>query len=146
MAYYIDLFSPETHEAFSRSSRDISGFRSRQQNIAERIGAGDLLICYVTRVSRWCGVLEVLEGPFRDNTPIFLPTDDPFVVRFRVKPEVWLPIEQSIPIHDEKIWNAMSFTRHLPKGSIGWTGKVRGSLVKLDDADGRLLTEALVAQ
>src|SRR5205807_4640907 len=29
MAYYIDLFSPETYEAFARSSRDISGFRRR---------------------------------------------------------------------------------------------------------------------
>ncbi len=32
MAYYIDLFSPETYEAFSKSNQNISGFRLRQEN------------------------------------------------------------------------------------------------------------------
>jgi hypothetical protein len=34
----------------------------------------------------------------------------------------------------------------LQKGSIGWTGKVRGSLVELDDRDGMFLAEQLKAQ
>jgi hypothetical protein len=33
MAYFIDLFSPETYEAFGRSSRDISGFRLRHLRV-----------------------------------------------------------------------------------------------------------------
>lgn len=45
MAYFIDLFSPETYEAFSRSARDISGFRRRHKNIAERIKPGDVFVC-----------------------------------------------------------------------------------------------------
>jgi hypothetical protein len=146
MTYFIDLFSPETYEAFGRSSQDISGFRMRHKGMAGRIKPGDVFACYVTRVSRWCGLLEIIEGPFIDNRPIFLPEDDPFVVRFRVKRKVWLPIEQSLPIHDEKVWNGLSFTRTLEKGSIAWTGKVRGSLVKLDDRDGTFLADALTAQ
>jgi hypothetical protein len=31
MAYFIDLFSPETYEAFARFSRDVSGFRLRHK-------------------------------------------------------------------------------------------------------------------
>jgi hypothetical protein len=34
MAYYLDLFSPETYEAFSKSNREISGFRARQEGMA----------------------------------------------------------------------------------------------------------------
>ena len=146
MAYFIDLFSPETHEAFSRSSRDISGFRLRHKGMADRIKAGDTLVCYLTRLSRWFGLLEVVEGPFIDGKPIFLPADDPFVVRFKVRPTVWLEIEKAIPIHDDTIWNGLSFTRRLEKGSIAWTGKVRGSLVRLDDADGKFLAQKLLAQ
>ena len=52
MAYFIDLFSPETYEAFKRSSRDISGFRLRHKNMAERVKPGDTLVCYLTRLSR----------------------------------------------------------------------------------------------
>lgn len=114
--------------------------------MTERIQKGDAFVCYVTRVSRWCGLLEIVDGPFIDDTPIFLPENDPYVIRFRVKPRVWLPIEHSLPIHDEKVWAGLSFTRTLEKGSIGWTGKVRGSLVKLDDKDGRFLADALTAQ
>jgi len=146
MAFFIDLFSPETHAAFSRSSRDTSGFRLRHKGMADRIKVGDTFVCYLTRLSRWFGLLEVLEGPFIDNNPIFLPADDPFVVRFKVRPAVWLEIEKAIPIHDDAIWNGLSFTRRLEKGSIGWTGKVRGSLVRLEDADGKFLAQKLLAQ
>lgn len=69
MAYFIDLFSPETYEAFARSTRDVSGFRLRHKGIAERIKAGDIFVCYLTRLSRWFGLLEVIEGPFIDDKP-----------------------------------------------------------------------------
>lgn len=148
MAYFIDLFSPETHEAFARSARDISGFRLRHKGMAERVKAGDKFVCYLTRLSRWFGLLEVIEGPFTDDKPIFVPKDekDPFVVRFRVKPLVWLEVEKGIPIHDDAISKGLSYTRGLERGSIAWTGKVRGSLVRLDDSDERFLAERLTAQ
>jgi predicted RNA-binding protein len=145
MAYYLDLFSPETYEAFARSDRSISGFRMRQRNVAKRIKPGDNFICYMTRLSRWMGLLEVLEGPFADETPIFYPEDDPFIVRFRVRPLVWLPVEKAIPIHEDRVWNELSFTRGQSKRSSTWTGKLRGSLVQLEDADGSFL-ENLIRQ
>ncbi len=114
--------------------------------MAERIKAGDTFVCYLTRVSRWFGLLEVVEGPFIDNKPIFLAEDDPFVVRFRVRQKVWLDIDRALPIHDDTIWNGLSFTRNLEKGSIGWTGKVRSSLVRLDDHDGDFLAKQLIEQ
>ena len=146
MAYFIDLFSPETYEAFARSDRDISGFRLRHKGMADRIKSGDVFVCYLTRLSRWFGLLEVIEGPFIDDKPIFVSENDPFVVRFRVRPLLWLDIDKAIPIHDDAIWTGLSFTRGLERGSIGWTGKVRGSLVRLDDRDGKFLAEKLTAQ
>jgi len=146
MAYFIDLFSPETYEAFARSSRDISGFRLRHKRMAERVSPSDIFVCYLTRLSRWCGLLEVVEGPCIDDTPIFLLESDPFVVRFRVRPVVWLDIDKAVPIHEDTIWAGLSFTRSLEKSSIAWTGKVRGSLVRLDNRDGKFLAEKLTAQ
>jgi hypothetical protein len=146
MAYYIDLFSPETREAFACSPRDVFGFRLRHKGIAERVKPGDLFICYLTRLSRWFGVLEVVEGPYIDNKPIFFPEDDPFVVRFRVRTLILLDHEKAIPIHHSEIWKGLSFTRNLDPRSLGWTAKVRGSLVRLDDADGQFLFDRLKAQ
>ena len=45
MAYFIDLFSPETYEAFAHSSRDISGFRLRHFVIGADLRA--VCSCYL---------------------------------------------------------------------------------------------------
>jgi predicted RNA-binding protein len=146
MNYYLNLFSPETYEAFTRSSQDVSGFRPRQRNAAGRIEVGDRFICYMTKTSRWIGVLEVTSECYEDNTPIFYPEDDPFVIRFKVKPIAWLDKDRAIPIHDDKVWNTLSFTRDHDKGISTWTGKIRASLNQLDTEDARFLEQLILDQ
>jgi len=146
MAYYLDLFSPETYEAFTKSNRDISGFRVRQQNAASRIKVGDKLICYMTKLSRWIGVLEVISKWFKDDTPLFYERDDPFVIRFKIKPLAWLPKEKAIPMHDERVWRGLSFTRDYNQGYLHWSGKFRMSLNRLGEEDGQFLERLILAQ
>ncbi|MDQ2973957.1 MAG: EVE domain-containing protein [Acidobacteriota bacterium] len=146
MNYYTDLFSPETYEAFSNSPRDVSGFRLTQRTAANKVQAGDRFICYVTRLSRWVGVLEILSTAYEDDTPIFYEEQDPFVVRFKVKPIAWLSKENGIPIHEDEIWNSLSFTKGYDKSSSTWTGKVRRSLNQFEDADAQFLEKAIVSQ
>lgn len=143
MSYYLELFSPLTHEAFTQSDRTTTGFRQRHGGRAQRAQRGDKLICYVTKVSRWCGLLEVLQGPFIDNTPIFVAGEDPFVIRFRVHTHVWLPLENAVPIYQAEVWDKLTFTRGMDRSTRGWTGKLRGSLNRLEDADGALLEQVL---
>lgn len=146
MAYYLDLFSPETYKAFSESPRDISGFRPRQRNAAHAVKIGDKLICYVTRISRWFGLLEVASTVFEDSTPRFYAQEDPFIVRFKVKVLVWLPYERAIPIHEDIIWNTLSFTKQHDKSTSTWTGFLRNSLRKLSKEDGEFLEQQLLYQ
>ena len=47
MAYYLNLFSPETYTAFEQSDRIVSGFRRRQRPAASRIRRGDIFVCYL---------------------------------------------------------------------------------------------------
>lgn len=98
MNYFIDLFSPETANAFANSSRDISGFRISRKTYVQnqKIGPGDKFICYCTRIQRFIGVLEIESKPFVDNQPIFTEEEDPFILRFKVKLIVWLPLEKSV--------------------------------------------------
>jgi hypothetical protein len=136
MAYYIDLFSPETYYAFGNSDRSVSGFRERHRGLASLLKPGDIFICYMTKLSRWIGVFTISSPVFHDDTPIFVPSNDPFSIRFKVNPLVWLSPEEAIPINDDICWHKLTFTKELPKNSLSWTGMVRGSLRKLDDADG----------
>jgi predicted RNA-binding protein len=146
MAYFINLFSPQTYETFSKSDQSISGFRIRQKNMAKHVQPGDKLVCYMTKLSRWVGVLEVISESFEDNTPIFFSQDDPFVVRFKVRPLVWLPKEKAVPIQEDNIWKTLTFTRGVPKKSSIWTGKIRNSLNSLDEKDGEFLEQLLNSQ
>ncbi len=145
MSYYVDLFSPDTYQTFSQSDRTISGFRERQLKLADRIIPGNRFICYVTKLSAWVGVLEVISGPFVDHTPIW-GDPDPFVVRFKVRPLVWLGREFAVPIHDQALWDNLTFTSGLPQNSSSWTGAVRGSLRRLADEDGSLIESLLMQQ
>lgn len=145
MTYYIDLFSPETYEIFSKSGQDISGFRARQENAASRIDVGDKLICYMVKLSRWIGVLEVVSLYFKNDSPLFYPNNDPYVIRFKVRPIVWLPKEKSIPIHEDKVWKTLSFTKDAEKGSSKWTGIIRSSLNMLNDSDGQFLEQLILS-
>jgi predicted RNA-binding protein len=146
MAYFVQLFSPETYEAFSRSDRTVSGFPPRRWGVAGKVKTGDRLVCYVTKLARWVGVLEVLEGPYLDETPLFFPVGDPFVVRFRGRPIAWLSVEKALPIHEDHVWNDLSFTHGQSRSSSTWTGKLRGGLVQLDENDGAFLEAAIKAQ
>lgn len=146
MTYYLDLFSPETYKAFTESPRDISGFRPHQRNTARIVKVGDKLVCYVTRISRWVGVLEVTNSLFEDSTPIFYSQHDPFIIRFKVQPIVWLPYEYAIPIHDDLVWNSLSFTKNHKKHTSGWTGFLRSSLRQLTKNDGALIEDILLKQ
>lgn len=146
MAYYLDLFSPSTFEAFLISSQDITGFRLRQLQAAERVKSGDFLLCYLTKVSRWVAALEVTSPLFQDNTPRFTSLVDPFVVRFNVKPLVVLQAQLGVPIREPIVWDHLSFTKGLEKDGAHWTGPLRSSLKRLDDSDGAYLLHLLKAQ
>jgi len=146
MAYYLDLFSPETYARFASSDKTITGFRERHRNVATRVKPGDFLLCYLTRVSRWVGLLRVEGRAFEENTPIFVDGEDPFVVRFKVTPVVWLTPEQGVPVHDESVWQRLSITRGHEHNSAHWTGFFRGSLNHFTDEDGHFLKQLLASQ
>ncbi len=146
MAYYLDIFSPTTYEAFSKSSKDLAGVREGHASYADKLRPGDKLICYLTKLSRWIGVLEVHSGVFRDDTPRFHDIEDPYVIRVKVKPLAWLDKEKAIPIREDVVWNNLSLTKRYPKTGSRWTGPFRSSLNKLSDKDGKFLEELILSQ
>ena len=103
------------------------------------------MLCYMTRLSRWCGVLQVAPEAYDGHDPIF-DDPDPFTVRFRVEPIVILEPEMSIPIFEESVWTTLSITKRFERGRALWTGFFRSPLRRLNDADGSFLTGLLKEQ
>lgn len=146
MAYFVDLFSPFTYEAFLKSSQDVSGFRLRQLNAARNVKPGDKFICYMTKLSRWFAVLEVTSPMYEDDSPIFYENDDPFVVRFKVNPIALLSKENAIPIKEPIVWNNLTFTKNIPTHGTQWTGPLRSSLKLMEEEDGIFLEDLIIKQ
>ena len=146
MAYLLDLFTPETWQAFRENGATVTGFRERHGRLArERVSQGDVFLCYLTRLSRWCGVLQAETEAYHDDSPL-LEDPDPFVVRFKVKPIVLLDPELAIPIYNDKVWSKLTVTKQHKKGTSSWTGFFRGSLNIIEDDDGNYLVDLLKKQ
>ena len=148
MNYYVNLFSPETANAFLNSDRAVTGFRISRKSYVENqnIAPGDKFICYCTKIQRFIGVLKATGKSFIDETPIFTKEEDPFVLRFNVESIVWLPFEKSIPIHDDNIWKHLSFTKNLSKDSTNWTYMVFSSPRLWPEKDCEFLEKKLIEQ
>jgi hypothetical protein len=124
----------------------VCGFREGQLTTArDRIKPGDILLCYLIRLSRWCGALEVKSPVYTDSSPIYS-DPDPFIVRFNVKPLVVLDLDRSPPMLDPKVWNNLEETKGITKGSRGWAMNFRGSLRSISPADGAFLLQLLQKQ
>lgn len=146
MNYYTAVFSPHTYEVFNRLGRTVFGFPQKRLTSAQRIRPRDRLVCYMTGISSWIGVLDVLDKCYIDATPLFRPQNDEFVVRMKVRPEVWLPVERMIPIREDNVWKSLSFTRNCDLQSSQWTSGIRSSAIGMTQEDGAFLTNLLIAQ
>jgi hypothetical protein len=71
---------------------------------------------------------------------------DPYVVRFKINPLVWLEPVYALPVSEKICWEHLSFTNTISPGGQQWTAMVRCSLRKLTDADGEYLEEILLKQ
>ena len=146
MAYLLNLFTTNTWERFQKAGETVTGFRERHRRIAhERVKQGDILICYLTGLSRWCGLLQVESAVFVDDSQIF-DDPDPFTVRFCVKPIVVLDPELAVPIREERVWRALTITQAYDQGGGHWTGFFRTSLNQFEVSDGQFLAELLRGQ
>jgi EVE domain len=149
MNYWLQLFTPDTWMRFRVHGADVTGFTSRQRKAAfERVQKGDLLLCYLVKLSRWCGVLEVISKAFEDYRPLFVEEEDPYSVRFKVKAHVLLDFDRAIPMEVPFLWAKLSLTKGLVVGSKGWAqrAKLRQSLLRLKEDDGAYLTQVLQKQ
>ena len=145
MVYYLSLFSPETWAVSWSTGCRVTGFRQHQQTRAEQVEPGDVFLCYMVGLSRWCGALRVTSRAYDDGTPYFS-DPDPLTVRFEVEPLVALGREEGIPILLDSLWHHLSATREHSKGNRNWGSWFRASLRVVPDRDGRLIVEHLEKQ
>jgi hypothetical protein len=139
--YWLNLFSYKTWNEFLKAGGKVTGFREGRWTVVQRIRPGDLMLCYLTGVSRWIGLLEVTGPAFRDEKKRIW-EEAVFSARLPVKLIITLEPETAVPITELK--DRLSIFNDLPNPHA-WTGRLRGSPAKWKAADGRAIVEALEA-
>lgn len=137
--FWLDLFTGTTWQEFLDAGGKISGFRDNRWKTVQKMKPGDYLICYLTGVSRFIGILEVSSEAFKDSTPIWKDSD--FPCRVKVKPIVALTPETAVPVQDLR--GSLSMFQNITSPSA-WTGHFRGSPAKWKASDGEIVVNALM--
>ena len=138
-AYWLDLFTPKTWNEFLEAGGEVSGFRPGRRAFVSKIKPGDHLLCYLTGVSRFVGLLEVTSEPYQDHARIWSAED--FPLRLRVRQLAVLAPEHGVPIVE--LFPKLSlYPRRKSKDS--WQGLVQGSPSHFGSADGELITAAIL--
>lgn len=100
-SYWLDLFTWKTWQEFLAAGASISGFRLSRWGYVKQMKPGDYMLCYLTGISRFIGILEVTSAPYQDDkTVVWSAEAFPARVRSRVvvqlKPETAIPVESLV--------------------------------------------------
>jgi predicted RNA-binding protein len=137
--YWLDLFTGTTWQEFLQAGGEVSGFREGRWKTVQQMRVGDYLLCYLTGVSRFVGVLEVVSPAFQDSSPIW--KDAVFPCRVKVKPVVTLTPETAVPV--QQLRDQLSMFQNM-RSPFAWTGNFRGSPARWKVADGEAVVRALL--
>ena len=138
LTYWLDLFTVETWKEFLDHDGKVSGFSEKRRKVVQGIKPGDYLLCYLTRVSRFVGLLEVVDKPFFDEEPIW--SSDVYPSRVRVRVILALSPEHGVPVLDMREELTIFQNLHNPNY---WQGPLRQSPTKWKMADGEAVVRAL---
>lgn len=136
--YWLNLFSPLTWQQFLDAGGSVTGFRESRWKQVQQVAVGDYMLCYLTQVSRFVGVLEVSSEPYRDTSHSIW--DDDFPCRCEVGVVAQLPLDTSVPI--TTLSDRLSFFQNLTSPNA-WSGHVRGSPTRWRASDGVAVVEAI---
>lgn len=136
--YWLDLFTYQTWSEFHAAGASVSGFRENRWKSVQAMKPGDYLLCYLTGVSRWIGLLEVTGPAFQSAEKIW--GDSVFPARVPVKVIEQLEPNTAIPVLLMK--DQLSFFANL-KSPHAWTGWFRGSPALWSKNDGEAVVSAI---
>jgi hypothetical protein len=137
MKYWLNLFTWKTWQEFLDAGANVSGFRETRWKTVQKIRKGDVLLCYMTGISRFFAIFTVVGEPYKDESQIW--EDAVFPCRLPVNVELSLSPEYAVPVVS---LTELSYFKDMSSPHT-WTAYVRGSPLEIDADDGRIIVESL---
>jgi hypothetical protein len=133
--YWVQVFTAKTWAQFIDRGGTITGFRETRWNHIQKVKPGDRILCYLTGLSKWVGVLDVASEPYLDTARIW--EEELFPCRIEVQLVASVPLEHGVPIRELKqlsIFRIKNWGLYLVASPSKWT-----------TGDGEIVTKAIEA-
>lgn len=138
MKYWLDLFTWRTWNEFLNEGGTVSGFREKRWHTVQQMRPGDTLLCYMTGISRFFGLLEITGKSYKGTSPIW--GEDIFPCRVPVQVVLALEPEFAVPVTE--LAAQLSYFQNM-KAPNSWTGHFRGSPAEEKPQDAQMIITAL---
>jgi len=136
--YYLALFNEETWTQFL-GQREIYGTTKKGITAANKINIGDFLICYVSKKSKFVGILEVVTKAYYDEQKIW--EEGIFPVRIGIKIIIAHPLGKGL--HISQFRQRLSLFEKL-KNKDNWAGFFMRAFNRFEINDGQIICEELI--
>jgi hypothetical protein len=130
--YWLSLYTVKTWQEFLEHGAVVTGFKEYHSKTLEKISIGDYLICYVTGISVFIGILKVKTKSYMDTTRIW--EDEIFPCRLKVNILYKLEFNTAIPVKEMR--HLLGIFRDIQEGG-SWSGffrkaprPLKGTMVK----------------
>jgi hypothetical protein len=138
MKYWLNLYTWNTWQEFLNAGGNVTGFRDRRWRTVQKIKPGDLFLCYMTGISRFFAIEEVVGEAYKDESEIW--GEAVFSSRLPVRVILSLDPEYAVPVVSMR--SELSFFQDL-KTPHAWTGFFRGSPTEISSSDARVIIREL---
>ena len=136
--YWLTLFTGKTWQEFLENGASVVGYRSNRWHHVKQMKAGDSLICYLTGVSRFIGILDVISQPYKDSLQIWQIDEMPCRVDVQIR--MALTPETAVPVSTLK--DKLSLFKNL-RNERAWGMKFKASGQRWSDPDAKIVVNAI---
>jgi hypothetical protein len=137
-SYWLTVFTVETWNEFLDHGGDVAGFNETRWSYVRNIRPGDYLVCYIMRISRFSGLLEVVGEPFIDRQPIW--SSRVFASRVPVRVLLNLEPDRGIPV--KEMFDKLTIFDKLADMKY-WSSRFQTSPYRWSEYDGDTMVRAL---
>lgn len=144
--------TPENYEIMQKNGFNLCAMKARRKNYAQQVKPGDKVVFYLTKVQSFAGAAEFSSTFTEDHSKLFVsekpgrrsggpsgPEGEDYPWRFKIKPEVMLKKEDSIPA--ETLKDKLEYVKKWP--SQHWKLAFQGNVHVIPEEDYQTIREAL---
>lgn len=141
MTYWMLVGTPENYDIMSKNGFNLCAMKSRRKNYAMQVKPGDKVVFYLTKVQSFAGTAQFTSEVKENHSPLFVSEKkgEDYPWRFKMKPEVMLPKEKSIPA--ETLKDKLEYVKKWP--AQHWKLAFQGNVHMIGESDYQTIKSAL---